>query len=140
MSTEQLKQRLTFTHWTTDIIRYSDLDPNGHVNNGAINSYFENARVRFRQRLEGTLPQEVLTGFIVVKYTIEFHAMLYFPGEVDVGTKVTRIGNSSYTLGQGIFGEQGCVATAEVVTVNLDSATGRAAPLSESFKAALGAP
>ena len=34
--------------WTTVSVRYGDLDPNGHVNNGAINQYFEDGRVGFR--------------------------------------------------------------------------------------------
>jgi len=50
---------------------------------------------------------------------------------------VLRIGRSSYTLGQGLFEDERCVATAEVVTVRLDPETGRAAPLSEALRAAL---
>ena len=33
--------RKAYTDWSTNNVRYSDLDPNGHVNNGAINTFFE---------------------------------------------------------------------------------------------------
>jgi acyl-CoA thioester hydrolase len=63
--------------------------------------------------------------------------MLHFPGEADIGTTVVRIGGSSYTLGQGVFRDDTCIATSHVVTVRLSEATGRATPLDEEFKQAL---
>ncbi len=137
MSDVDLSARASYRVWTRDTIRYSDLDPNDHVNNGAINAYFEDGRVRFRNQHLAHLGAGVLSGFVLVKYTIEYRAMLHFPGEVDVGTTVIRIGGSSYTLGQGVFRDDECIATAEVVTVRLDAATGRASRLDEAFKQAL---
>ena len=78
-----------------------------------------------------------LAGFVLVKYTIEYHAMLHFPGEVDIGTTVLRIGGSSYTLGQCVMRDDTCIATAHVITVRLHPDTGRAAPLDDAFKQAL---
>ncbi len=47
-----LHRETFYQTWTTVSVRYSDLDPNHHVNNGAINQYFEDGRVGFRlQRL-----------------------------------------------------------------------------------------
>ncbi|MGB0575796.1 MAG: thioesterase family protein [Alphaproteobacteria bacterium] len=43
-----LTDRNVYATWTQDIVRYRDLDPNGHVNNGAINQYFEDGRVHLR--------------------------------------------------------------------------------------------
>ena len=34
-----------FPHRVTDIIRYADLDPQGHVNNAVFATYFESGRV-----------------------------------------------------------------------------------------------
>ena len=137
MSDIDLKRRESFRVWTRDTIRYSDLDPNSHVNNGAINTYFEDGRLRFRIEHLSHLGAELLSGFVLVKYTIEYLAMLHFPGEVDIGTTVLRIGGSSYTLGQSVFRDDTCIATAEVVTVRLSPDTGRAAPLDDTFKQAL---
>ena len=112
MSDVDLKDRSAYRVWTGDTIRYADLDPNDHVNNGAINTYFEDGRVRFRNQHLSHLGAGILAGFVLVKYTVEYHAMLHFPGEVDIGTTIVRIGGSSYTQGQGVFNGDTCIATA----------------------------
>ena len=137
MSEVDLKQRASFRVWTTDTIRYSDLDPNNHVNNGAINTYFEDGRVRFRNQHLAHLGAGTLSGFVLVKYTIEYHSMLHFPGEAEIGTTILRIGGSSYTLGQGVFRDETCIASAHVITVRLSEETGRSTPLDDAFKQAL---
>jgi acyl-CoA thioester hydrolase len=137
MNEVDLKDRDTFRVWTRDTIRFSDLDPNSHVNNGAINTYFEDGRVRFRDEHLSHLGSGMVSGFGIVKYTIEYHAMLHFPGEVEIGTTIVRIGSSSYTLGQAVFRDASCIATAHVITVRLSEETGRSMPLDESFKQAL---
>ena len=115
-----LKNMSIYASWAKSTIRYSDLDPNGHVNNGAINAFFEDGRVCFRNDRMLKLGDEILTGFALVKFTAEYLAPLYFPGSVDIGTVVTRIGGSSFSLGQGLFSDGTCVATAEVITVSFD--------------------
>ena len=137
MSEIDLRMRAAYRVWTRDTIRYADLDPNDHVNNGAINTYFEDGRVRFRSEHLSHLGAGLLSGFVVVKLTTEYHAMLHFPGEAEIGTTVIRIGGSSYTLGQGVFRADTCIATSQVVTVRLDAQTGRAAALDDAFKQAL---
>ena len=137
MSEVDLKDRSSYRVWTHDTIRFSDLDPNNHVNNGAINTYFEDGRVRFRNQHLSHLGAGVLSGFVLVKYVIEYHAMLHFPGEAEIGTTIIRIGGSSYTLGQAVFRDATCIATAQVITVRLSPETGRSMPLDDDFKQAL---
>ena len=131
------KNRGVYAEWTRDTIRYRDLDPNGHVNNGSINQFFEDGRVHFRNARMGTLGSAVLTGFAIARFDATYLAALNYPGEVDIGTGVIRIGRSSYVLGQGIFSGDTCIATAEVVTVLFDSATGKSRPLSDELRAVL---
>jgi acyl-CoA thioester hydrolase len=132
-----LKDRAPYRCWTTDIIRYRDLDPNGHVNNGAINEYFEDGRVRFREQNLVVLSSSILTGFVLAKFSVEYYVPLHYPGEVEIGTSVLRIGRTSYTLGQGIFTGDRCAAAAEVVTVYVDPETGKATPLSDELRSIL---
>lgn len=136
-SLPDLTDRTLFRDWTKVTIRYADLDPNGHVNNGAINQFFEDGRVGLRHRHMGDLPVGILSGFALVKFSATYRAPLHFPGCVEVGTLVTRIGRSSYELGQAIFQEDLCVATAEVVTVHLDRTSGRSSPLPDQVRAIL---
>lgn len=137
MSDIDLKNKKSFTTWITDVIRYNDLDPNGHVNNVAVCTFFEDGRVMFRDRHFKSQVENVLTGFVLARYTIEYHRPLAFPGSVEVGTTIIRIGRSSYTFGQAVFRGGECVATAEAVQVRVDPKTGRSAPLSDEFKAVL---
>ncbi len=132
-----LKTASIYANWAKSTIRYSDLDPNGHVNNGAINAFFEDGRVCFRNDRMLKLGDEILTGFALVKFTVEYLAPLYFPGSVDVGTVVTRIGGSSFSLGQGIFSDGTCVATAEVITVSFDPKSKHSQKLTPELRAIL---
>ncbi len=129
-----LKDRSTFRNWTTATIRYSDLDPNGHVNNGAINAFLEDGRVHFRDANMVSLGKDILTGFAVVKFSVEYHSLLFYPGSVDIGTNVIRVGGSSYTLGQAVFDGDRCIASAEVVTVFIDLETNKSQPLSDDLR------
>jgi len=137
MTEINLRDSSTYAVWTTDTIRYVDLDPNGHVNNGAINAFFEDGRVRLREEHLAGEDDSMLSGFVVARCAIEFVAALHFPGEVQIGTAVIAVGNSSYTLGQGIFRDGQCIATAEVVTVHVDPHTARSAALPEAYKETL---
>ena len=133
----RLKDRAVFTAWTTDRVRYNDLDPNNHVNNNAINQFFEDGRVSFR---EDKLPGEAgstLAGFVVVKFSAEYLAPVSYPGEVEVGTVILRVGRTSYTLGQGVFQGDTCVAVAEVVTVTVDPATAKPRVIEGALRASL---
>ena len=80
-----------YPSWTNSTIRYSDLDPNGHVNNGAVNAFFEDGRICFRNEHMLQLGDDILAGFVIVKFSANYLAPLFFPGSVDIGTVVTRV-------------------------------------------------
>lgn len=132
-----LTDRGVFATWTRDIVRYADLDPNGHVNNGAVNQYFEDGRVHFRKDRMPFLGDRLFTGFAVGRFAAIYRAALTWPATVETGTVVMRIGNASFELGQGIFNDGLCIATAEVGQVHFDPATGRSQPLPAEIRAAL---
>lgn len=137
MSEYPLTDRSIYPVWSQTTVRYSDLDPNGHVNNGAFSAYFEDGRVRLRTQRLAEVGGAMLTGFAIAKITIEYRAPLAFPATVDIGSSIVRIGRSSYTLGQAVFEGDRCVATAEVVTVRFDPATHRSMPIEDELRAVL---
>jgi acyl-CoA thioester hydrolase len=133
-----LRDRSVYATWTRDIVRYADLDPNGHVNNGAVNQYFEDGRVHFRaERMTFLDGARLFQGFAVGRFAATYHAALTYPATVDIGTVVTRVGNASFDLGQGIFDGDRCIATAEVGQVYFDAVSGRSRPLPDPIRAAL---
>ena len=132
-----LTNRKVYTTWTQDMVRYRDLDPNGHVNNGAINQYFEDGRVFLREERMADLGGNILRGFAIKKFVATYHRALSYPATIDVGTVVSRIGNSSFVLGQGVFDNEGCIATAEVISVFFDYKTGSSKQLPKAVRQAL---
>lgn len=127
-----------YGHWTTEKIRFQDIDRLDHVNNVAIAAYAESGRVEF---LEAVMPAALRRSgapyWVIAQLNIRFLAETRFPGNVRVGTCVLRIGNSSVTLGQGMFVAERCIATTESVVVLVDPDSGRGCDLGEKVRTGL---
>jgi acyl-CoA thioester hydrolase len=115
-----------------DTIRYADTDRQGHVNNAAFATFCETGRCAFLYDPRNPLAPPH-AAFVIARLLIEFRAEITWPGRVEIGTMVLGVGRSSFTLGQGIFQDAKCVATAESVIVQMDEATRRSKPLPEEL-------
>lgn len=123
-----LAERARFKVWSRDILRLSDIDHQNHVNNAVHPDLFTSGRYALIYgRLRPLVNQS--NAFALVKITIEYMNEMHYPGEVEVGTLVRRIGTSSVTYGQAIFNNGKCAAVAESVMVMLDGKTRRPTPL-----------
>lgn len=127
-------ERASYRIWTYDKLRYSDTDRQGHVNNAVFATFFETGRVAFLYDRDLALATPGCE-FVVAHLAIDFRAELHFPGTVDIGTRVLRIGRSSFTVGQGVFKDDLCVATAESVAVQMNRESRRSQPLSPAMVA-----
>ena len=115
----------------TDNIRFADLDPNGHVNNAVYATYFETGRVTLvKDRSFGLMPQGL--AWMLVRLDIHFRAELRWPGAIELGLGVARLGRTSVTFEQVVFSEDRCVASAQSVTVMIDEASRRPTPLTDA--------
>ena len=61
----------------------------------------------------------------MARLVIDFRRELHYPGAVEVGSRLTRLGRKSLTTGYGIFAGDACIATSEAVNVFYDMATRR---------------
>jgi len=61
-------------------------------------------------------------------------AELNWPGIVDIGTGIAKIGTSSITVYQGLFQDGTLLATAETVIVQVDNENKKSKPLTEEAK------
>lgn len=113
-----LKDPKSFDHWTDVTIRFSDQDPNQHVNNTAFAEYCEAGRVDYLTKVRRHLDMPVLSALASVH--IDYINQLHYPGTVQVGTRLTRLGGKSYTLSQGLFFGGKVVATSAAVLVFFD--------------------
>lgn len=119
-----LTRRGTFADFTSVTIRFSDQDSMGHVNNVSFAAYIEAARTML---VQGLLDQFDHPGldFILARVVIDYRRELHYPGTVDVGARLIRLGSKSLTSGYGVFRGDECVATSESVNVFYDMNTRR---------------
>lgn len=117
-----------FPHRVNEIVRYGDLDPQGHVNNAKFATYLESGRVAmFRARDLGIgVPN---ANFALVRQEIDFLRELHWQDELVVGNAVVALGRTSFTLAQAIFCGEHCAATGRAVMVTLDATTRKPRPL-----------
>jgi|LNFM01.1.fsa_nt_gb acyl-CoA thioester hydrolase len=113
-----LMDRVVFRQWCRVPVRYNDLDPLGHVNNTATAIFFEEARCQLitpKLKAHGAHVDMVLAAT-----SIDYRRELHYPGEVEIGTVLTRLGSKSFSLAHGIFQDGICAGTGEVVLVVFD--------------------
>jgi acyl-CoA thioester hydrolase len=121
-----------FPYRLSDNVRFADLDPNQHVNNAVYATYFETGRVTLvKNRSFGLMPPGL--SWMLVRLDIHFRAELRWPGTIELGLGVARLGRTSATLDQVVFSEGRCVASAQSVTVLIDDSTRKPTPLTEAI-------
>ena len=125
-----------YPHRVKEIIRYADLDPQGHVNNAVFSTYFESGRVAMFREPNLGIGVENAT-FVLVRQEIDFLRELRWPGGVEVGTALAELGRSSFTVVQTIFNGDICAAAGRATLVMMDTTTRRARPLTDEAKAKL---
>jgi acyl-CoA thioester hydrolase len=118
---------------TFDKIRYADTDRQGHVNNANFSSFLETGRVEVLYNTRYPILVDS-SSFVIASLKLEFLNEITWPGEVNIGTGVLKIGNSSMTIFQRLFQENKCVANAETVIVQVDNVTRRSSPLTDAAK------
>ena len=116
-----LTDRASFSHWTPVSIRFSDQDPLGHVNNVALAAYVEAGRTMLIDQFLDSRRHPGL-DYVLVRVEIDFLGEFRYPGTVDVGGRLVRLGARSFTSGYGLFVAERCVATARSVNVFFDTA------------------
>ncbi|HEY9075679.1 MAG TPA: thioesterase family protein [Anaerolineaceae bacterium] len=80
-------------------VRYSDLDPQWHVNHARCLSFFEQARFAYLVKLGLWDGKSFLDlGLIVASVKVDYLAPIFLGQNVQVGMRVERIGNKSLTM------------------------------------------
>ena len=117
-----------YPHVRTENVRYGDTDRQGHVNNAVFSTFFECSRTDIlydpRRNLI-TADRE----FVIVKFEVEYLAELGWPGTVEIGTRIARLGRSSIVFEQAIFQKGVCAAISSNVMVMIDVVTRKSAAL-----------
>ncbi len=132
---KRLQDRSIYPHWCTDTVRFSDQDAAGHVNNVALCAYMETARLTFMRDVG--MMSDVAEGVrgISAGMTVSFLAESHWPGQVELGSGVIKVGTSSITIGSAAFKDGVCIVAAEMTVVRLKGKTPH--PIDPPFRAAL---
>ena len=102
-------------------VRFADTDLQWHVNNVAAAGILQEARVLFNRH--AGLVEHLRNGarMMVAAISIEYAGEMLFPGMIEVGTGVRRLGHSSYTLAQVARQDGRATLYAETILVLADS-------------------
>src|SRR5918997_2770564 len=104
-------RRDDFPYFAPDMVRLGDLDHQNHVNNAVYATYFETGRVMMMREAFGGRLNFGGTNFVVARLEINYLRELRWPGTVEVGTGVERMGRSSVVYAQAIFNNGVCAAS-----------------------------
>ena len=119
-----------YPHRVAEIIRFGDLDPQGHVNQATFLTYFESGRVAMFRDPDLGIGVPGLT-YVLVRFEVDYIKELLWPGGLDVGTGVAEFGRSSFKVSQAIFRDGAVAAMGKATLVCMDKATRKATPLPE---------
>lgn len=118
-----------------DKLRYADTDRQGHVNNAVFSTFLETGRVEFLFGAKAIFSEDC--SFVVAAIELQLIAEINWPGQVDIGTGISRVGNSSISIFQKLFQDGKTVAIAESVIVHVSNTGTGSVPLSDDAKSAL---
>lgn len=80
-------------------VQWGDQDAYQHVNNVVYFRWYESARIAYTMRLGlGDLMRIQKIGPILASITCDFRRPITFPDTVHIGSRVTRIGRTSFTM------------------------------------------
>ena len=84
--------------------------------------------------------EETGEDFHTVKALVEYRAPIFFDDEIEVGVRTSRVGNSSLTFSLVVYrqSQSDLLASGEIVWVNTNQSTRKAAPISKTLVAKLG--
>ena len=116
-----------------DKIRYSDTDRQGHVNNSVFSSFLETGRVEILYNKSIPLLSENCS-FVIASLVLDFLQEITWPGQVEIGTGILKIGNSSIRILQMLYQNDLPVARSETVIVHIQDESSKSYPLSEDAK------
>lgn len=135
MNIDHLKQLTYQEHAfkTYDKVRYCDTDKQGHVNNSVFNQFFETGRVEFLYIPTSPMFDEGCS-FVIASSKVDYIDEIKWPGIVEIGTSIIKIGNSSIHLYQSLYQNGKLVGTSDNITVQVDNETKRSKALSENAR------
>jgi acyl-CoA thioester hydrolase len=136
-----------FAHTCPVVVRLSDTDAMGHVNNASYLTYVEIARVAWYEQVIGRpLPLGIHgaeEGMILAEIRMTYRSQAFYGETLAVETRIERIGRTSFTMVHRItapasrYGPKRLVGVAEAVLISYDYRDDRPIPVPAELRAAI---
>jgi acyl-CoA thioester hydrolase len=119
-------------------VGFSDTDAQGVVYYGRYNPYFDLARVEYHRML-GLLHRRTGGDFVMRANDVEYFAPARFDDELEIWTRVSRIGRTSVTFEFAAYRlpDNVLMVTAHQTLVYIDLDERKAAPMPDEFRTAI---
>ncbi|WP_292391820.1 acyl-CoA thioesterase [Methanosarcina sp. UBA5] len=115
--------------------RFGDIDGLGHVNNTVLPVWFEIGRNSVFRLFSPDLDLSPdVWHLILVRTEFDFLHQMYFRSDVEIRTFITRIGNSSFTVGHEAWQEGELKVKGQAVLVYYDFKLQKAMPLPDPIR------
>lgn len=129
--------RSDFNFFTALPTRWGDADTFGHLNNAKYVTFLETGRIDYFTRLlDLRFEQSIEQGIILADLNITFLQQVHHPAELEIGSCISRLGNSSLDMDASIFikNKDAPVATSKAILVWFNYKENRSQPIPRSVR------
>lgn len=95
--------RSDYAHYVAIKVKWGEMDSLGHVNNTVFYRYSEDGRIDYIHGIADGGDTQTSDGPLLADLRCSFRQQLRFPADVEIGTRVSRMGRSSIDLEQCLF-------------------------------------
>ncbi len=129
-----------FPVMTTLPVQWGEQDALGHVNNVTFFRWWESARIEYSLRIGLIRESEPANaGTVLVSMKCDFREQLTFPDTVHIGSRLVRVGNSSFEVEHCLISDRQTTVCADAVStmVYFDFATQKTCRIPDKVRAAM---
>ena len=123
-------------------LHWGEMDALGHVNNARYFTWFETARIALFREVGIVSEAPSSTGPILATTTCDFLRPLTYPADLVVGARVSKVGNTSFTMEYAVATEDSPdtpAARGQGVVVLVDYTTGAKVRIPDPVREAIAA-
>jgi acyl-CoA thioester hydrolase len=128
-----------FRFKTTVRVRYADTDAQGHVYFANYLVYFDIGTTDYIKAIGYSYEKLLEEGydFFTVEALCRYRGEAFFDDELQVGAKISNIGNTSFTFSLGLFRNGVLIADGHIVNVMIDQSSKKPVRVPEGFRKAV---
>ncbi len=114
-----------------DFKTFYDMETRWYDEDGTVVAYFEDARTRHAKDLGIDTYKKDSFPFIIASMKLDFYKQVKHPKQVDIGIRVSRVGNKSFDYEYGLFlkGDTECSVSCITTLVCFDYVEQKTVPV-----------